>query len=292
MRKILIALALVSALSVAGGASGKSSPGTTAARSASCAKADLQLVTAGALTIGTDNPAYPPWFGGGEIKGSKWKINDPTTGKGYESAVAYEVAKRLGFAKAEVGWVVVPFSRSFAPGKKPFDFFVNQVSVTPQRAKNVGFSTSYYNVNQAVVGLKGKPIASVKTLAGLKRFKLGAPIGTTSYDYIVKHIKSPDPAVYDTLNDAVTALKNGQIDGLVVDFPSTGYITGVQVPKGVVVGRLPTKGVPEIFGLVFQKGSPLVACVNQALAKMRADGTLKRLEVRWLAQAGGAPILK
>jgi len=292
MRKILIALALVSALSVAGGASGKSSPGTTAARSASCAKADLQLVTAGALTIGTDNPAYPPWFGGGEIKGSKWKINDPTTGKGYESAVAYEVAKRLGFAKAEVGWVVVPFSRSFAPGKKPFDFFVNQVSVTPQRAKNVGFSTSYYNVNQAVVGLKGKPIASVKTLAGLKRFKLGAPIGTTSYDYIVKHIKSPDPAVYDTLNDAVTALKNGQIDGLVVDFPSTGYITGVQVPKGVVVGRLPTKGVPEIFGLVFQKGSPLVACVNQALAKMRADGTLRRLEVRWLAQAGGAPILK
>ena len=292
MRKILIALALVSALSVAGGASGKSSPGTTAARSASCAKADLQLVTAGALTIGTDNPAYPPWFGGGEIKGSKWKINDPTTGKGYESAVAYEVAKRLGFAKAEVGWVVVPFSRSFAPGKKPFDFFVNQVSVTPQRAKNVGFSTSYYNVNQAVVGLKGKPIASVKTLAGLKRFKLGAPIGTTSYDYIVRHIKSPDPAVYDTLNDAVTALKNGQIDGLVVDYPSTGYITGVQVPKGVVVGRLPTKGVPEIFGLVFQKGSPLVACVNQALAKMRADGTLKRLEVRWLAQAGGAPILK
>ena len=292
MRKILIALALVSALSVAGGASGKSSPGTTAARSASCAKADLQLVKAGTLTIGTDNPAYPPWFGGGEIEGSKWKINDPTTGKGYESAVAYEVAKRLGFTKAEVGWVVVPFSRSFAPGKKPFDFFVNQVSVTPQRAKNVGFSTSYYNVNQAVVGLEGKPIASVKTLAGLKRFKLGAPIGTTSYDYIVKHIKSPDPAVYDTLNDAVTALKNGQIDGLVVDFPSTGYITGVQVPKGVVVGRLPTKGVPEIFGLVFQKGSPLVACVNQALAKMRADGTLKRLEVRWLAQAGGAPILK
>ena len=292
MRKILIALALVSALSVAGGASGRSSPGTTTARSASCAKADLQLVTAGALTIGTDNPAYPPWFGGGEIKGSKWKINDPTTGKGYESAVAYEVAKRLGFTKAEVGWVVVPFSRSFAPGKKPFDFFVNQVSVTPQRAKNVGFSTSYYNVNQAVVGLEGKPIASVKTLAGLKRFKLGAPIGTTSYDYIVKHIKSPDPAVYDTLNDAVTALKNGQIDGLVVDFPSTGYITGVQVPKGVVVGRLPTKGVPEIFGLVFQKGSPLVACVNQALAKMRADGTLRRLEVRWLAQAGGAPILK
>ena len=292
MRKILIALALVSALSVAGGASGKSSPGTTAARSASCAKADLQLVKAGTLTIGTDNPAYPPWFGGGEIKGSKWKINDPTTGKGYESAVAYEVAKRLGFAKAEVGWVVVPFSRSFAPGKKPFDFFVNQVSVTPQRAKNVGFSTSYYNVNQAVVGLKGKPIASVKTLAGLKRFKLGAPIGTTSYDYIVKHIKSPDPAVYDTLNDAVTALKNGQIDGLVVDFPSTGYITAVQVPKGVVVGRLPTKGVPELFGLVFQKGSPLVACVNQALAKMRADGTLRRLEVRWLAQAGGAPILK
>jgi len=293
MRRILIALVLVSALAVAAGASGKSSPGAAAARAASCAKADLKLVTGAALTIGTDNPAFPPWFGGGEIEGSKWKINDPTTGKGYESAVAYEVAKRLGFTKAEVTWVVVPFSKSFAPGKKSFDFFINQVSVTPQRAKNVGFSTSYYNVNQAVVGLKGKPIASVRTIAGLKPFKLGAPIGTTSYDYIVKHIKpSSDPAVYDTLNDAVTALKNGQIDGLVVDFPSTGYITAVQVPKGVVVGRLPTKGVPEIFGIVFQRANPLVACVNQVLAKMRADGTLRRLEVRWLAQAGGAPILK
>ena len=289
MRKVLIALVLVSALAVAAGV-GSSGASTTA----SCDKASLKLVSSGTLTVGTDNPAFPPWFGGGEIKGSPWKINDPSTGQGYESAVAYEVAKRLGFTKAEVKWIVVPFSKSFAPGKKSFDFFINQVSFTPQRAKNVGFSSSYYNVNQAVVGLKGKPITGVKSVAGLKPFKLGAPIGTTSYDYIVKYIKpDSDPAVYDTLNDAVTALKNGQIDGLVVDFPSTGYITAVQVPKGVVVGRLPNKGgVQERFGMVFQKGNPLVACVNAALAKVRSDGTLKRLEVRWLAQAGGAPILK
>ena len=289
MRKVLIALVLVSVLAVAAGVG--SSGASTAA---SCGKASLKLVNAGTLTIGTDNPAFPPWFGGCEIEGSPWKINDPATGQGYESAVAYEVAKRLGFTKAEVEWTVVPFSKSFAPGKKSFDFFINQVSFTPQRAKNVGFSSSYYNVNQAVVGLKGKPILSVKTVAGLRPFKLGAPIGTTSYDYIVKYIKpDSDPAVYDTLNDAVTALKNGQIDGLVVDFPSTGYITAVQVPKGVVVGRLPNRGgVQERFGMVFQKGNSLVACVNAALAKMRSDGTLKRFEVRWLAQAGGAPVLK
>ena len=185
----------------------------------------------------------------------------------------------------------MPFLRSYAPGKKPFDFYLAQVSYKPVRAKAVSFSTSYYEVNQAVVGIKGKPIAKVKTVAGLKPFKFGVPLGTTSYDYVVKYIKpSLKPNVYDMLNDAVTALKNGQIDGLVVDYPSTGYITGVQVTNGVVVGRLPTRGGQEHFGLVFAKGNPLVTCVNKVLAAMRKDGTLTGLEKKWLA--GNAPVLK
>ena len=285
MKKVVLGLALA-ALVVAATASGRTSAPTAIP---GCAPSNLHLLTAGKLTIGTDNPAFPPWWGGAEKK--PFKISNPYSGKGYESAVAYAIAKKLGFARSAVTWTPVPFVNSYAPGKKPFDFYLAQVSVKPIRAKAVTFSSSYYEVNQAVVGIKGKPIAKVKTVAGLKPFKFGVPLGTTSYDYVVRYIKpSQKPKVYDTVNDAVTALKNGQIDGLVTDYPSTGYITGVQVPSSVVVGRLPTRGGQEHFGLVLAKGNPLVTCVNKAIAGLRKDGTLKRLEARWLA--GNAPVLK
>jgi polar amino acid transport system substrate-binding protein len=285
MRRLLLLAIPLSALALTVTGTGGGAP------TASCAKADLNLVSSGKLTIGTDNPAFPPWWGGSPAKGSKWKISDPYSGKGYESAVAYALAKRLGFAKGQVQWTPVLFLKSFAPGKKPFDFYLAQVSYNPQRAKAVDFSTSYYYVNQAVVGLKKNSISKVESLAGLKPFQFGVPLGTTSYDYVVKNIKpAQKPKVYDTLNDAVTALKNGQIDGLVVDFPSTGYITAVQVPNSTVVGRLPTRGAKEHFGMVFQKGNTLVGCVNKALNAMWRDGTLKRLESVWLG--GSAPILK
>lgn len=287
MRKALSGLAVLGlALAVAATASGRSS---STAAIPGCAVDSLNLLEPGQLTLGTDNPAFPPWWGGTPKK--PWKTSYPYSGRGYESAVAYEIARRLGFKRAEVTWTAVPFLKSFAPGKKPFDFYLAQVSVSAVRAKAVTFSRSYYNVNQAVVALKGTPIARVKTVAGLKPYTFGVPLGTTSYDYVVKYIKpSQKPKVYDTLNDAVTALKNRQIQGLVVDFPSTGYITAVQVPNSTVVGRLPTRGVQEHFGLVFAKGNPLVGCVNKALAAMTRDGTLKRLENRWLA--GSAPLLR
>src|SRR5262249_11780771 len=198
---------------------------------------------AGKLTLATDNPAYPPWWDGHERKSSGFKLSNPYSGKGYESAIAYAVARRLGFSRPQVTWKAVPFLKSIAPGKKPFDFYLAQASYNPVRARAVGFSIAYYFVNQAVVGLKKNAISKVKTLAGLKPFTLGTQVATTSYDYIARYIKpSKQPKVYDTLDLAVAALKNGQIDGLVVDFPSTGYITGVQVPGSVVVGRLPTQG--------------------------------------------------
>jgi polar amino acid transport system substrate-binding protein len=289
MRSVLFGLTLITlALGLAATATGNPAAPT---QIPGCAKASLSLLNEGELTLATDNPAFPPWWGGGS-KTKDWELNDPSTGKGYESAVAYEIARRLGFTKSEVTWKAVPFNKSYAPGKKPFDWYMAQVSVSKERAKAVSFSTSYYNVNQAVVGLKTSPIQKVRSLAGLKRFKLGAQVGTTSYSYITRFIKpSQSPAVYDSNADAVSALKNKQIDGLVVDFPSTGYITAVQVPTSKVVGRLPTQGPQEIFGLVFQKGNPLVRCVNKALAAMRRSGTLKRLEVRWLGRTG-APILK
>jgi polar amino acid transport system substrate-binding protein len=289
---VLLALPVVAlALLAAGLAQGKPTErGRTAAALAGCSKGSLHLLHAGKLTIGTDNPAFPPWFDGVEKKGSTFKTSNPYSGKGYESAVAYAVASRLGFKHSDVTWTPVAFLRSFAPGNKPFDFYLAQVSFKPVRAKTVTFSSSYYFVNQAVVGLKGTKITKVKSVAGLKPFQFGVPLGTTSYDYVVKYIKpNSKPKVYDTLNDAVTALKNKQIDGLVVDFPSTGYITAVQVPNSTVVGRLPSK-TNEHFGMVFQKGNPLVVCVNKALSALTKNGTIKKLESKYLA--GSAPLLK
>ena len=219
MRKVLFPVGVV-ALAIAAAAVGGRGEVAVAAP-ASCANADLNLVKDGQLSIGTDNPAFPPWFAGGETKGRPWKINDPAKGQGFESAVAYAVAKRLGFTRTQVVWVYTPFNKTIAPGKKSFDFAINQVSYTPERAKALGFSASYYNVNQSIVGLKGKPVASVRSVNGLRKYKLGAQLGTTSYQYIVRNIKpSRSPAVYDTNDAAVAALKNGQIDGLVVDLPT------------------------------------------------------------------------
>jgi polar amino acid transport system substrate-binding protein len=280
----LVVLALGLAATATGGSSEPSAiPG--------CAKSTLDLVEDGKLSLATDNPAFEPWWFGGS-KDKDWEINDPRTGKGYESAVAYGIAKRLGFTRAQVTWEAVPFLKSFAPGRKSFDFYLAQVSNRPERRRAVTFSASYYVVNQAVAALKSNPISKVRSLAGLKKYRLGASVGTTSYDYIVRYIK-PDqqPRVYDSVNDVVTALKTKQIDGMVHDFPSMGYVTNVQIPDSTVVGRLPTQGPKEHFGLVFQKGNPLVRCINRALNAMRADGTLRKLEVRWLGRTG-APILK
>jgi polar amino acid transport system substrate-binding protein len=294
MRKLLVTsslLAAAAALAVATTATGARSATTAASAIPGCAPGSLNLIEDGVLTVGADNPAFPPWFGGAE-KTKPWKVSDPYSGKGYESAVAYAVARQLGFTKAQVKWTVVPFNNSFRPGKKPFDFYMTQVSFSPERARAVDFSKSYYFVNQAVVGRKGQPIAKVRSIAGLKRYKLGAQVGTTSYTYIVRYIKpSSSPLVYDTNDAAVQALKNGQLDGIVVDLPTAFYVTAVQVEDGVIVGKLPTKGTKERFGMVFQKGNALRGCVNKALDRLWQNGTIKKLQNTYLAKAG-APDLK
>jgi polar amino acid transport system substrate-binding protein len=286
MRRLLFLAIPLSALALTATGTGG---GATAA---SCAKADLKTVTDGKLTVGTDNPAFPPWFGGTPPKGSKWKVSDPTSGKGFESAVAFAVAKQLGFGRNEVVWTYVPFSKSYAPGSKSFDFDINEISYTPQRAKVVDFSNSYYDVNQAVVVNKGTPIASVRSIAGLRKYRLGVQIGTTSYNAIVNDIKpAQKPRVYDTNDKAVFALKSKQIDAIVVDLPTAFYVTAVQVPNGKILGQLQSK-TGEHFGMVLKKGNPLTACVNQALAKLKANGTLQRIQALWLAKVAGAPLLK
>jgi len=289
MRKGTLVVVLVLAVAAVAGTA-ESAP---RAPSAACTMAKYDTVSSGKLTVGTDNPAYPPWFGGGSPKGSKWKINDPSNGKGFESAVAYAVAGQLGFGRDEVEWSYTPFNRAFAPGPKAFDFDINQISFTPARANVVTFSNSYYDVNQALVALKGKKIAAVRSVAGLRPYKLGAQLGTTSYAYIKDRIKpSSSPAVFPSNAGAIQSLKNGQIDGLVVDLPTAFYVTAVQVPNATIVGQFPAVPGGEHFGMVFPKGSSLAACVNRALANLKANGTLKRIQQQWLAKATGAPLLK
>jgi polar amino acid transport system substrate-binding protein len=273
-------------------AAGCGSKKKSAAKSSGCSKSQLALVKKGQLTVGTDNPAFPPWFGGNP-KGI-WKVSDPTSGQGFESAVVYAVAKKLGFSKGDVHWIVVPFDHTYKPGPKSFDLAVEQISFTPARAKSVDFSNSYYDVNQAVIGLKGTPITRVKTIAELKRRKLGVQIGTTSYSYAVNTVKpSQKPAVYSNSTDVNSGLKARQIEGIVTDLPTAFYITGSgQVPNSVIVGQFPTAATPEHFGLVLAKGSGLTSCVNKALAGVKSDGALARMKREWLSTKVSVPVLK
>jgi polar amino acid transport system substrate-binding protein len=260
-----------------------------------CDKASLTTLTAGKLTIGTDNPAYPPYFeppATGDAP-APWELGDPTNGQGFESAVAYAVAGKLGFAQADVVWTVVPFDNSYAPGTKPFDFYLAQVSYTSDRAQAVDMSDGYYFVAQSVVALKDNPIVSAKTVADLAKYKFGAQQGTTAYDTIQNVIKpTSDAMVYNTNNDAIQALKAKQIDAIVVDLPTAFYITAAQLDNSVIVGQFPVVAGPdaEHFSLVLQKGSSLTQCVNQAIAALKADGTLDQITKTWLSDKASAPV--
>jgi polar amino acid transport system substrate-binding protein len=266
-----------------GSASGSASPGGGAATGA-CAKGALPTKDAGVLTVATDNPAYDPWF----------SDNKPENGKGFESAVAYAVADRLGYPRDKVEWIKVPFNKAFAPGAKDFDIDINQVSISDARRKAVDFSSGYYDVRQAVIALKSSKIAGARSIADLRGAKLGAQIGTTSLEVIDNVIKpSTRAAVFDDNDLAKTALKNGQVDGLVTDLPTALYITAAEVTDAKVVGQFDNGGGrAEQFGLVLDKGSALTACVTRAVDALRTDGTLAGVEQRWLSDAVGAPVLK
>jgi polar amino acid transport system substrate-binding protein len=254
------------------------------AQADACEKEQLPLLNEGQLTIATDSPAFPPWFAN----------NDPTNGRGYESAVAYAVAEEMGFSKDEVEWVVEPFNKSYAPGPKDFDFDINQISITPKREQAVDFSDGYYDVSQALIALQGSAAAEVSSLEELKQLKLGAQVGTTSYGYIVDQVQpEDDPFAYDNTNDAKSALRAEQIDGIVVDLPTAFYITAVEIPGSAVVGQFPAAGgEQEQFGLLFEDGSPLVECVNEAIGRLKEDGTLDQIEQKWLSDKVDAPVFE
>lgn len=255
---------------------------------ADCAAGEeIPYVNPGQLTIGTDNPAYPPWFSGGETDEHDWKFNDPFTGEGYEAATAYAVAEALGFSQDQVTWAVAPFNQTYKPGAKDYDFAIEQISYSAKRDEAIDFSESYYDTQQAVVAAKGSPAAGATSVGDLAGLTIAAPIGTTSYDAIVNDIPDAEAGSYATLSDTVAALNAGQVDAIVVDAPTAYYLADPfvqEVKDGVVVGLLPTTGAQEYFGLAFEDGNPLVACVNLAIDQIRTDGTLDAIHQEWLVE--------
>jgi polar amino acid transport system substrate-binding protein len=283
MQRLSVAIALVLALSLAAFGCGTSNDetGPTTASAGECTPANLDTHSEGVLTVATDEPAYEPYF----------IDNDPTNGKGFESAVAYAIGEKLGFDRAKVKWTVEPFNSSYAPGPKNFDFDVNQISITPAREKAVDFSAPYYTANQAIVAAKGSSAAGAKSLADLKEAKIGVQIGTTSQEAVEEQIDpSSEIQVFNNSNDVITALKNGQVEAVAVDVPTALYVTAVQVPDATIVGQFPAPGGDQ-WGALLAKGSSLTACVSWAVEQLESSGELEKLNQQWMSKAAGAPEL-
>jgi len=283
MRRIMPAVAAVaiSAGLVACGSS-SSSP-SSSGTAAGCSNAAIQkdLYKKGQLTVATDKPAYPPWF----------ENNNPSNGKGFESAVAYAIAKQLGFKTSQVQWAYEPFDASYSPGPKKFDFDINEISYTPQRATAVTFSASYYDVNQALVATKSSPIVTKHTPAELKTYIYGDQVGTTSLAFITSQIQpTSQPKVFQTLNDVKSALQTHQIAAFVTDTPTAQYITSSEIPGTEMVAQFPSTG--EHYGLLFSLGNPLVGCVNKAIATLKSNGTLQKLQKQYLQIYLSVPTIK
>lgn len=276
-----LALAAASALALA--ACAPVDEGSDAAPESAASEGALDTLTDGVLTIGTSDPAYEPWV----------VDNDPSNGKGFESAVAYAVAQQLGFSQDQVEWVPVTFDQIIAPGAKDFDVAINQVSISPERAENLDFSSSYYDTAQAVVTLEGTAADGASSLADLKDLRLGAMVGTTSLTVAQESIDpATDIQVFNDNDQVKQALQAGLVDAVVVDLPTALYITAAELDGGVLVGQLPAGDDPDQLGLVLDKGSSLTGPVTEAVDALREDGTLADLEEQWLTDAAGAPVLR
>jgi polar amino acid transport system substrate-binding protein len=272
------------ALAACSPASDTATEPSASASGASCDKATLETQTPGKLVIATGQPAYEPWV----------KDDAPESGEGFEAAVAYAAAEKLGYDPADVQWARTTFDVAIAPGAKDFDWNIQQFSITEDREKAVDFSSSYYDVNQAIVSFEGSPIAGAKTLADLESAKLGAAVGSTSLDAAQGLATGEEVAVFNDNAAAVSALKNEQIDGLVVDLPTAFYLVAAELDNGVIVGQLPAAegATTDQFGILLPNNSALTACTTQAVDELRADGTLDTLEQKWLGSDAGAPTLQ
>jgi polar amino acid transport system substrate-binding protein len=302
------ALTLTTALAVGASVASAQSPEASAvpAISEACAKDQLVLKNPGRLTLSTDNPAFGPWWWGDTDTqypnepegGSGWELGDPYSGEGYEAATAYAVAAALGFGPDEIDWIPnAVFEQAFAPGSKDFDWHMAQISIRPERAEAVDFSDSYFDANQSIIAMTGSPITEVTTIEGLKEFRLGAAQFTTSFQLIEDVIQpTAEASVFNSNADALQPLQSGTIDGLVVDLQTAFFMRDAQLenwdtpdPEATVVGQFDSSAQADPVGMVLEKGSPLTACVNEALAVIKADGTLDAIYEEWISTGQEVP---
>ncbi|UYN84017.1 MAG: amino acid ABC transporter substrate-binding protein [Microcella sp.] len=259
-------------------------PSAEAPDDAPVAEGQSGYVTEGKLTIATGEPAYYPYV----------IDDDPTTGEGFEAAIAYAVADELGFAPEDVVWVRTSFEAAIQPGPKDFDFNLQQYTITAERAENVDFSSPYYATPQAVITVESSPAASATSLADLTGLLIGAATGTTSFTAIEQQIAPTAGAqAFNTNDDAVLALQNGTVDAIVVDLPTAFFLSAVILDGGVLLGQLPADaGISDEWGLVLAKDSPLTEAVTTAVDALRASGRLAEIADQWLGADAGAPILQ
>ncbi|HET7520944.1 MAG TPA: ABC transporter substrate-binding protein [Candidatus Limnocylindria bacterium] len=298
----LLMMACTPAASTSASASASQSSATTPSASeseaAACTPESLQTKTAGTFTVGTDNPAFPPYFSepeDGEDVPDPWSdgVGNPYNGRGFESAIAYALAEELGFSQDQVEWIAVPFNNSIAPGPKDFDVYLAQVSFTEERTQAVDLSEGYFFSNQALVTTADSPLANATSLEDVAQAKLGAAGNTTSLTYITDKIQpSQEPRVYDDNTGAKSGLEAGQVDGVVFDAATAYYIVNVEMEDGVLVGQLPSDpGEQEHFSFVLDKDSPLTDCVDQALLTMGENGELDSIAAEWLSDIVDLPFI-
>ncbi|MEY4173091.1 MAG: hypothetical protein RI900_256 [Actinomycetota bacterium] len=292
MKRHLLATVVAGAVLFAACGDDSSTADTTASTAAptSAAAADAKACAAGktleasSLTIGTGDPAFPPYV-----------VDDkPESGQGFEAALALAVARELGFEGAAVKWVRTSFDTAVAGSDKNFDFNLQQFTINDERKQVVSFSDPYYTANQAVVGYADGPGKDVAKLSDLKQLKLGAAAGTTSLSFITDVIK-PDvePFAFNSNADAKTALDNKQIDAIITDLPTGLYIAAVEIEGAKVFGQFPTSagGAGDQWGLLFVKDNPLVECANLALATLTSSGELEKITQEWMDKYTEAPAL-
>ena len=281
IRRLSVALAATSLFTLAACGGDDTASSTTEGAST---ESDCSTITEGTLTIGTGSPAFSPWV----------ENDAPESGEGFEAAVGMAIAAELGYEGESVVWVRTTFDEAIAPGEKNFDFNMQQYSITPEREETISFSDPYYSSNQAIVALADSPAEGATTVADLADVKFGAQAGTTSLTFINEIIKPTNEAfVYDDNAGAKAALEAGQIDAIVVDLPTGLYISAVEIEGTSVIGQFPGSagGLTDDFGAVFAKDSPLVACVNTALAALKESGELAKIEQTWLSDNAGVPVI-
>ena len=277
------ATALVLAACSSGGTDGGDAATTGAGAPSgdtTCEAGELPTLTDGVLTVGAGEP-YLPWY-----------VGEPESGEGFESALIYAVADRLGYAAEDVRWETVTFEQIVSPAVKPFDVAAYQTSITDERRQAVDFSSPYLTTRQGVIVMEDGPYADATTLADLEGARIGVTAAQTSLTLAEAAFgEDADISPYSAAGDGMQALQSGTIDAMVKDVDQGMAASTEYFPDSEVIGTLPDEGVVEQYGLVLDVGSPLTDCVSQAVDALEEDGTLAELRTTWL-KSDDVPVLE